>query len=212
MLIIIDFDNTIFNTIRLKNDLAKALIEFGIKPAFFYKIYPKILTMDKNSYGFSLNKYINYLKRVAKINVDEKKARKHLNQIINRSKKYIFPDFFSFVQKIKKRHWKLILLSFGNGSFQKLKIKKSRLKKYFDRVYITDEGKKYIFRQILKDFNNEKNIFFINDQPKESEEVKKNTAKITVLIRKNPNLKYSKKIQKKYLIFNNLKEMSKIFQ
>ena len=52
---------------------------------------------------------------------------------------YLIDNALEFCEKCKKDGYKLIIVSNGVGSVQKPRIEKSGLKKYFDRIYLSEE-------------------------------------------------------------------------
>lgn len=146
-----------------------------------------------------LSKALN-IKKLYKNN-DYKKQLKNFSQqqqhkflkILKNSKKYLYKDSIPFLKKYKN----IILLSKGQPSFQKIKIKNCNMDKY---VKIKTVSKSKI--NFIKSIKNKKNIIFINDRGKEIDEIKKVFPALTAVwirrsngyYRNEPCKLYDKKI------------------
>ena len=158
-IIIIDFDHTLFNAQAFKKDLAKAL---DLKELY-----------KNNDYKKQLKKF-------------SKQQQQKFLKILKNSKKYLYKDAVKFLQQNHKstkgtKNTNIFLLSKGQPSFQKIKIKNCGMDKY---AKIRTVPKSKI--NFIKKIKNKKNIIFINDRGKEIDEIKKAfQAVITVWIRRS---------------------------
>lgn len=203
MLIILDLDNTLLDTGRLKEAISKSLVCFGVPERLFWQIYKKI-----RKRGFYNHKiYLNYLFKEKPINIE--KCAEKLEKLNNQIKNFLYPDTLPFLKGLKKMGARLILLTWGDTGFQKVKIKKAKIKHFFEKIFITETTKLPYLRQIAKNKNEE--IYFIDDDPLEVKEVLEKFKNITALqIKRKSHDKEVKDIKLPNLpIFSNLKEVEK---
>lgn len=165
--IIIDFDHTLFDTDALKRDLAGALGEFGIKSDLFWETYPKALQFVSGEMGYNTIKHLEILQK--SVSFDSSAAKKKLDEVINNSKNYLFPDTLNFLSRMVGLNVPLILLSRGERAFQNAKIRAAGIDRYFREIHLTSEKKVSILPQLIK--GDAKHIFFINDHLEETREV-----------------------------------------
>lgn len=182
MLLILDLDNTIFDTASLKNDLAKSLIKFGVSENLFFRIYQKI----RKEHPYSHEVYLKFLSEEK--NIEKRKAKIQLERLDRRLTKYLYPDAVWFLKKMKKKNARLVLLSYGDKEFQKTKIEKTKIGSFFDKVIVTNKKNKVPFvAKLIK--NSNKKVFFINDDPKEISQVSEKFKNIIPINVKGGNLK-----------------------
>ncbi|MCK5332290.1 hypothetical protein KAJ41_00305 [Candidatus Parcubacteria bacterium] len=174
MKIILDFDDTIFNTFGMLEELAGVFEKVGFSKEEFFQTYQK--TTDRVG-DFDLETAINIFEENKAF--DREKVKKELNLIIEKADNFVYCDFFNFIRNFKKEE--LLLLSFGTTDFQKYKIEKSGIVPYFNEVIITSRSKADDIENISKKHNG--NIVFIEDKARIIDEVKeKNPDVVTMKI------------------------------
>ena len=164
MIIIFDFDYTLFNPEKLRQDIAKIFPERN-----FSDDYQKYFKDKKIS--FSLNEYRAKLREESGLTenqLDQRMAA--VEKLLKNSDKYLFPEALSLLEYYRRQGDRLVLLTFGNKSFQEMKVDNLGIKDLFDEVYfMEDEKKVHSIIESLKD-SGEK-ILIINDNAKESLEM-----------------------------------------
>ncbi|PIT95489.1 hypothetical protein CO116_01905 [Candidatus Falkowbacteria bacterium CG_4_9_14_3_um_filter_38_19] len=164
MIIIFDFDYTLFNPEKLRQDIAKIFPERN-----FSDDYQKYFKDKKIS--FSLNEYRAKLKEESGLTekqLDQRMAA--AEKLLKNSDKYLFPEALSLLEYYRRQGDRLVLLTFGNKSFQEMKVDNLGIKDLFDEVcFVEDEKKVHSIIESLKD-SGEK-ILIINDNAKESLEM-----------------------------------------
>jgi len=175
MKIFIDFDGVIFNTKLFKKQLFKI---FNDKSQ--YKKFKKL------GIPYSPLTHLKFLSKKRRVNY--KKILATLNKLIRDSKKYVFSDAKKFLNHFPKSD--LYLLSYGDLSFQRQKIKAAGVSKYFRRIVITDKNKAEIIRKLSKKdkFKKGEKMIFIDDKRKHVNEIKAMKDKNIIIF---PNLKKS---------------------
>ena len=165
MKIILDFDDTIFNTHKLMHNVAAVFERADFTKKDFFEAYQKC----KEKVGdFNPEIIIGLLNEIKPF--DKTEAEKKINSILDNSKDFVYPDFFSFARSFNKKD--LILLSFGEAGFQRTKIKNSRVNPFFSKIIITQKNKTKEIEPIYEEYSEEK-IFFIDDKAEQIDEVKK---------------------------------------
>lgn len=158
-LFFIDFDDTLFDTDRLKKYLVRIFEKNGVNKNEFQDSY-NILRNEKDL------KYNPY-RQIDLINIDDinrENLLNDLNLLFEDSHDLVFSDSIDFLINIKKIGGKLVLISFGDESFQNIKIDSSGLTKYFDEIIITNKAKiDLIISRDDLDFYDE--IFLLDDHP-----------------------------------------------
>jgi len=109
----------------------------------------------------------------------------------NELKELLFFDALSFLQYLKNVNQKLILLSFGEFSFQSKKISATGIAKFFDEIIITPDSKELALEKILKQFVDEKDVWFINDKIEETKKMLEHFPKLKPLLKKSPRFAHA---------------------
>lgn len=94
-----------------------------------------------------------------------------LYQESEKIKKLLFPETIFFLEFLKQTNQPLVLLTLGEDNFQKMKIDITGISTFFDLVCITADNKEEAVGEILNQFQNEENIWFINDKIEETKKV-----------------------------------------
>lgn len=165
MKIILDFDDTIFNTHKLMHDVSAIFERVGFRKKDFFEAYRKC---KEKAGDFNPEIIIDLLNEVKLF--DKTEAKKKIDSILNNSKDFVYPDFFSFAGSFNKKD--LILLSFGEVNFQKIKIKNSGVNSFFNKVIIIQKNKTKELKPICEKYPEEK-MFFIDDKGEQIDEIKK---------------------------------------
>ena len=156
--IIIDFDDTIFDTKNLKKSIFNKLSENNINKDIIKITYEEC----RNQY--SLSKHVKILKK--KDIIVPKSIKGWLNHVDLTS--HIFPNTISDLEKLSKNNY-LILLTNGDFKFQNIKITGSGVSKYFDEIHITKEPK----HEFMLNKKYKYPVYFINDKKTENTQIKK---------------------------------------
>lgn len=181
--IYLDFDRTIYNTDALYGDMNKVLLKYGIQLEEFELMTKYIFKEPVLFNYFKVVKSICLHKHISLDILDE------LEKIINNGNKYIYNDVVSFLNNSKKLGYRIIILTYGDRSFQLKKLSNLDICDIIDDIVITSEYKFNLFLDY-------KNSIFIDDNPRDLNGLyNRNARKIIRISRKNA--KYSK------LIINN---------
>lgn len=159
----IDFDATLFDSDEYDKELTLICNKYGISPLKSTKIRKQIF---KKNTDFEVNQFIDYL--INKENVD-KSIYKEIE--IFKKKSFLYSDTLGFLKEVSK-HFDLCLLTCGNKNNQIEKIKASKINKLFKEIIITAGDKSSLANVDYK------NGVFIDNNPKEIENLVKKTSKV----------------------------------
>lgn len=204
MTFIIDFDHTLFNTTRFKEELARSVKSLEIDRKLWFETYGKTIRQVKNAYDYNARTHSQILSK--KTGIPAPIIEKRLKLVLPQSDKFLYPDTKNFLKFLKNKGGKIILLTLGNIEWQKEKIKNIKIKKYFNKLIYTYWHKKYLKIKLKENPNS---WIFINDDPIEIKELKKIFPQsIFLRIKRREGKKFPKKINKiKVPTFSNLAKL-----
>lgn len=178
MKIILDFDDTIFNTYKMMQEFIKSFKKVGFSSEEFKEIYKK----SKEKKGdFDQKTVISLFGKLRPF--DKHQVVKELAEILERAEDFVYSDFHKFIDNFPKKE--LILLSFGSTGYQKIKIENSGVKKYFNKVHITNKNKVFNLGNIYRKYAGDR-IVFIDDKAEEIDKVKERFPCVIALKMERP--------------------------
>lgn len=183
----LDFDNTLYETSRLSNDMLKGLAyEISKKTSISENdIFDELKSMFNRENIYNIYKLAKFFAK--KYNIEESILIDKVEDIILDGKKYVYDDVISFLKELKEKNHIINLLTYvakEDLSYQLTKIKGSGLSEYFDNIIISSSLKFNL------DLKYEEGIFF-DDSPKDLLGLASRNPKILVRVRRENN-KYSK--------------------
>lgn len=202
MKIVIGFDDTIFNTYKLTQELLNNLKKAGHKSEEFKEIYKK--AKEKKS-DFNQKEIIDLL---IKLSFDDKmEVTAEITSLLKNPEDFIYPDFRKFVNNFSKKD--LILLSSGTTALYKKKFENVKINNFFGKVYITDNKMKKL-ESIYRKYSTER-LVFIDDRASEIDQAEKLlTGIITIKIERSRGVYSNSKSEKANFIVKNLSQAEKI--
>ena len=183
----LDFDNTLYETSRLSNDMLKGLAyEISKKTSISENdIFDELKSMFNRENIYNIYKLAKFFAK--KYNIEESILIDKVEDIILDGKKYVYDDVISFLKELKEKNHIINVLTYvakEDLSYQLTKIKGSGLSEYFDNIIISSSLKFNL------DLKYEEGIFF-DDSPKDLLGLASRNPKILVRVRREKN-KYSK--------------------
>ena len=183
----LDFDNTLYETSRLSNDMLKGLAyEISKKTSISENdIFDELKSMFNRENIYNIYKLAKFFAK--KYNIEESILIDKVEDIILDGKKYVYDDVISFLKELKEKNHIINVLTYvakEDLSYQLTKIKGSGLSEYFDNIIISSSLKFNL------DLKYEEGIFF-DDSTKDLLGLASRNPKILVRVRRENN-KYSK--------------------
>ena len=183
----LDFDNTLYETSRLSNDMLKGLAyEISKKTSISENdIFDELKSMFNRENIYNIYKLAKFFAK--KYNIEESILIDKVEDIILDGKKYVYDDVISFLKELKEKNHIINVLTYvakEDLSYQLTKIKGSGLSEYIDNIIISSSLKFNL------DLKYEEGIFF-DDSPKDLLGLASRNPKILVRVRRENN-KYSK--------------------
>lgn len=187
MIILIDFDDVIFNTKKFKEDLIKLFLSWGVSEDIYERTY----------YESSDNRAVKTydpLKQISRlceyVDIDENKLIDSVNIFLNSLDKYLFSDVADFLKSFEYED--VYVVSYGDLFFQKKKINGSGIGSSQINIALTDKLKADIIGDILQKTNREKKqkIILIDDRNEQIRDVKEMFPEIATILLKRPEGRY----------------------
>lgn len=175
MTIIFDLDYTLLDTVKLKRQLAQAM---NLK----YNEFDEGMLKYFSEMDYNFDTHLKILAQEGKIK-SLIKIEKCVNEIFKNLDSCLFPQVLNILAKLKKRGHKLILLTRGDVNWQKRKVCALSARKYFAKIIFTGRSKHLLAK---KEFKNEPDIIIVNDNARESLEMKRELGRGKIILIKGP--------------------------
>lgn len=164
--IIIDFDDTLFDTLALKEDIKEILAHHGINQRLFDESYQAAKT--RNCHGdYDFGTHLSVLEDKC-IDFEKNEVARDLEYLKKNLGKYLSAEADDFLEYFKQRNIPLILLTVGDEKIQRSKISQSKIEKFFHKIRVVN-NKAHCFDELAAPETGE--IVFINDKIQETKEV-----------------------------------------
>ena len=156
MKLIIDFDDTIFDTDRFKKErLFPCLKRYDISAELFEKSYEKY---RKTNPIYDIYQHLESFGKESNTNIDLESI---IYEISSGLESFVFPEYLSIFKKYGREN--IFILTQGSENFQQLKIKRSEVDKKVGGILVVDSTKKEKIEDISLLWPNE-TILFIDDK------------------------------------------------
>ena len=156
MKLVIDFDDTIFDTNRFKRErLFPCLKKYDISAEVFEKNYEKY---RQNNHIYDIYQHLEFFKKESNLDIDIESV---IYEISNGLESFVFPEYLNIFKKYGREN--IFILTQGDENFQQLKIKRSEVDKKVEEVLIVDSTKQEKKEDISLLWPNE-TILFIDDK------------------------------------------------
>ena len=184
----IDFDNTLFNTIKF-NENCKKIIDKYINKEEQDKIFKSFTKI------YDFREVLNIL--AINYNIDKELLIKDYNEVLKDN--YLYDDVIEFLEYYKEKY-ELILLTWGNNEYQLDKINCSKISKYFKELLITQKLK----YELDIDY---KNSIFIDDNPRDLRGLMNNDSFKIIRLSRGKYMNYDKE-----LVLSNVNSLKEIIE
>lgn len=201
--IIIDFDDTLFDTAALKADLLALFARFGVSAEKFRETY-KISYTQNDLASYNLWRHIDIVCQQFS-NLNEKLLLAEAEALFKNGKRYLISGAEDFLNELSNLGVPLILLSLGDAEWQKEKMDSVGAAKFFQEVVFTGRNKKEVIQPLIKDAIGD--IIFINDKIKETQEVAELSRQIKPILRAKAGIDAVEYEQSGLLFFKDFSEI-----
>lgn len=165
--IILDFDNTLFDTDAFKRALSGALVELGVSREVFWQLYPRVLDQGGERIGYSVGRHAKLLHELMP-DVDPYRATVLLERVLDRSADFLYPDARDFLSRMIALNVPLTLLSRGDEWFQRRKIEAAGVDRLVHEIHVGPQAKS---ASVLRLPDAPGKTVFVNDHLEETREV-----------------------------------------
>ena len=186
MKIFIDFDDTLFDSNKFKRYFENIFIEEGISRGNLRKSYDQV----KEKGVYSLENHLRLLR--LNFGINEKIIKEKLKVLFSDLSNCVYSDSWKILGRFPKKD--LIILSFGQHSFQRKKIIGSKVTPKVFRVIITQKRKIETIHEFMKKcgYSREK-IVLIDNRAEFLEKIEKADHKVlTIQMVRNNSEKIAK--------------------
>lgn len=187
-MIIFDLDYTLLNTQKFINNIINL---FKVDEISYQKTSKEVFNRSNKLYN--VYKHLDYLVRHNYINREEARVIKiKIIEYLKTIDQYLYPEAEEIVKKLFKQNHKLVLLTYGDYAWQRLKAKHLTIRKYFYKIIVTDKDKVLALNELYKI---DKNIIFINDNAEEMIKINSKYPDIKLYLVEGP---FSNNVQHNY--------------
>lgn len=140
MTIILDLDNTLFNTKMLKEDIRRVFGHYKVSDSAFWKTLKQSYDVEKSSAGcYSVEKHLSLLPQLKSQNTN---IKNDVNAIMReRGASYLYPDVIPFLNKVRSLNSRTVLITLGDPGLQRIKLEVTKLANRFDHISIVTGSK-----------------------------------------------------------------------
>lgn len=202
--IIIDFDDTLFDTAALKADLLVLFARFGVSVEKFWETYKMTYTQNDLA-AYNLGRHIDIICQELP-NLDKKSLSAQAGAILKNGKRYLIDGAEDFLNKLRNLGVPLILFSLGDAEWQKQKVDSAGVAIFFHKVIFTGRKKTEVIQPLIKAAIGD--IIFINDKIKETKEVATLSDRIKPILRVKKGIQVSEYEQSGWPFFSTLSEIA----
>ena len=159
--VIFDFDNTLFETQSHKERMFRLFESSGIPRDQVLSAYEDLVSPRERMYDMHEHREL-----LGKRGFDF--PREHVDSFLGESfAAHLMPGAADLLSALRSRGHRLVLLTKGIDSFQRIKIRQAGIEEFFDEIH-TCTGKK---EHVLAKLDLPEHAYFINDSWKETESI-----------------------------------------
>lgn len=180
-MLIIDFDDTLFDTTAFKHALQEAFMRAGVTKDAYDETYHAARIQTDKTWNYSPWYQEKLLERqgfdAAAITVEfEKLLAEDWSQ-------WVLPGAQKLLQWFREHEHRIVIVTLGDKKFQQLKCEKSGIAQLVDEICFVSENKVTAMERLVQNASKDENIFFINDKPDETEIIAEIFTTCTCILR-----------------------------
>lgn len=202
--IILDFDNTLFNTDNFKVALSSSLKPFGVTDELFWGTYRQARESADGQFAYSFEKHVDLIAgRLPGLHKEASVAA--LKSVLARADDFLYPDAKDFLSRIISLGIPSVLLTRGDPAFQTAKISACGVDKLVERVIITEQPKIERVGECIAGLKG--TVYFVDDHLDATLEIQKRYPTIVPILKRRPDLPPERYLGSRILNFRTLAEM-----
>lgn len=181
--VVFDFDHTLFDTTRFKRDLFASLRQFGIPFGAVEQSYRRLMIRrGRFQFDYRLDAHLQLLRQTRIFN--HQKARSRMTAVLGHAREYVFDGVPGMLANLRRRGYRLILITRGNRWFNRRKVKGSGIAGFFQKIHILPTDKKRLLSHYAKSAP-----FVINDNADELREMTRSFPQIRPVLKLRRDIK-----------------------
>lgn len=201
--VIIDFDNTLFDSGDFKVALASSLAPFGVSEEVFWGTYLHARDEGDGGCTYRFEKHVDLLaERVA---MDRLAALAALRSVLSRADEFLYPDAKEFLSRLISLGVPTAILTHGDPEFQRAKLAASGVDRMVDSVVATDRKKVEVLPELIGTGNGLD--YFVNDHLDETVAVKEAHPSVIPILKRRPDQPPERYLGLRMLNFRTLSEI-----
>ncbi len=162
MMVILDLDYTLLDTSRFKDALAEIFRKCGVDRERFLTTYRATAEAYPPKYDYDVDRHLETLRD--ELTCGESEVRSAIEEVLNDTENFLYPGAVEFVEELRSRDARLVLLTLGNEAWQRVKVDRSGLSAIFDDVITLAEGKDAVISDLTR---GHEEVVVVNDNPDE---------------------------------------------
>lgn len=179
----IDFDNTIFGTIRFAETLRDLFLQAGVTGDDFEKTRKETVEGANGAfYDYSFEAHVGVLTKLGYTLPDDFVGQ--LNAMLETTS-FEMPEAAMFLTWVREVSEHVVLVTAGNHDFQHKKLASTKLTSFFDDVVVVHENKGAVVAKYLATHTGP--MLFVNDSVRENVAIKEQFPATTVVGVVNPS-------------------------
>jgi len=208
MKLFLDFDDTLFDTRRFREDLRRVFVGCGVSEEQFHTAYQEIKQTfsGEKLRTYDFDRHVEMV--VSLYGVDEMLLRSRVQEFLVSSSRYFFSDTMDFLDAMREAGARIVIVSYGTAKFQYEKIEASGIAKYVDDSVIggIDKG-----AEIAKRFSEGDTGWFLEDRVEHIDAAKRaNPTLQTILVSRPEGRYHDEKTEYCDFVVRDLREARKV--
>jgi len=201
---LIDFDDTIFDTQRFKEARLQVVQAVGVSSDLYWQSYREARAPVEGIVTYSNERHADLL---ARHGFSREMILFALAQTTNETvHQFLFPDTIPFLTFLRQYNQPMALLSLSDPAFQEKKVKGTRISTFFDNIFIVDETKALVVKEVIQHYHYH-DIWLFNDRVEESQEFKEQFPMLKIVLKQSPAIPVGQYIQSGLPYFSTLTEI-----
>ncbi len=183
-MIILDFDDTLFDTARFKEARREVLLQLGVSDEAYIKTYMAARQTREGHMVYSDDRHADLLCHEG---FDRDIMYEALHAVTEEMPAFLFADAHESIQALKLLNKRVVVVSVGDTQYNGLKVSKTRIDDVVDEVIITIKDKTEVLGRYIE-AKPQREVWFVNDKVDETERVKEQWPEIRAVLKQSPTI------------------------